>query len=1349
MTRVDLDKMAHSIATSHPTPLAVPNQKVLPMTSSSTQSQEHNTGAAAALAGYDYQLDVSVLAALDLMLAKKRASAITLEPANQEDLEAHLDEAAPSAIEAKAEADTYRLILQVKRRSTEPWDIEAFKRLLARGKRRPPARKHLDDLMNRYVLVTDADATGVLRNLCVGGLDEWPPIASFPASLSTLLPHQPEGRIAIWAGLSSRLLELETNALLSELLHVPAVEIPACRVALREDARRRMRGSSPGVWTRGDLTDQIRRFGGYLASAPELDVFVPPANWYAITDRVRTRNAVVITGPSGTGKTTAAFALCEAMRNINPKLNVVTTTDSVSSVRFIASRGPTLFYVEDPWGQYTLRPGSETWTEQLPRLLRSARPDCQFIITTRTDMLAAGEGEDKMKSWSVCLDAEQYRGGRLADIHDKRLVGLAPSRQDIAWRFKDRTLDQLETPLEIDIYFSGLADGPEPGEGDEAFYRRVISLAHRDAIEDTVVKKLKAIDPHGWSAVIWCLLKTHGKVERKTLVAIQRGMRNTPAFSDGLERVTNSLVASRHLRQPGSAVAFSHPSVRAGLERAMRDDWGRSEQAILALVEALIAEKPSLNEWALETAARLVTAARSEFDEKIILPGAAQETIDRSLESALVDTGTDFDMVLELAAEVGSPASTPCELARWFTNGQRPKSTWFSLGWEPPSLDDAWYERVAADPRSRGIAERFVREHLPTASRRYGRGFVTRLDRIATELTPAFIDAARAVAGGGFDANGDTIGQGAVRDIDAFEDVLLLALDELALGRHEWRVTLKERRRAIDEDEIDKVEGEHFHESRQDDGYTAGVFISTYVEAVLTERGWQTLEKHPRAPELAWEWGRQVSNREAPPPLDEARALITAGARDKDEHRAWDHLRSNWQSLLAGDLERRVLDVTDDPELRSSLAACVIAAAPASIVSFIEAVSGNVAALVEILVDLRAAEHDLRSKIDPGAVASALKSGPAWAGAFYQALATEEQDATAVSREVADILEPVAFGASEAALAAIVNVLVASNGKPFEHIARWLDVASSSGSAYEAAKSAEVVGAKDLLQAALRHRFADARRRALEGLAPPESEPLGPNLLAMVEDPSGRVRQALVTLLGRASHAEHVGTLLRLAADDWSEADMHDDEPVLNLARQAVKSLGKYSDLDSSTGTRLVEIAATSGDRTLSMDALNVASALSTGDVRLRMWGIANGPVRGYLRIDTMDALACSLRLEAEIVDKITSSYLLGATPGIAVSATVLLAEHGDVKRVCEELQRVGHVNSRQALLLVGADRLVARGEVTSAGTLLAVLPDGHPARRLPALASGEKLPSSVLDDLGTIRLRGVVRRWLDDKIEK
>ena len=74
----------------------------------------NDTGATAALAGYDYQLDVSILAALRILFVTKSASHITLEPANADDIEIELEEDDPGHVETQAELGvTARLIMQV------------------------------------------------------------------------------------------------------------------------------------------------------------------------------------------------------------------------------------------------------------------------------------------------------------------------------------------------------------------------------------------------------------------------------------------------------------------------------------------------------------------------------------------------------------------------------------------------------------------------------------------------------------------------------------------------------------------------------------------------------------------------------------------------------------------------------------------------------------------------------------------------------------------------------------------------------------------------------------------------------------------------------------------------------------------------------------------------------------------------------------------------------------------------------------------------------------------------------------------------------------------------------------
>jgi len=205
----------------------------------------------------------------------------------------------------------------------------------------------------------------------------------------------------------------------------------ACVTALRDEAKTRMRGTSPGVWTYNDLLGTIRTHGGFLASVSELDTFVEPTNFPDMIRQLEKKSAVVIAGSSGTGKTLAARALCEQARKRNGALDVIVVNPNSdpSSIRQIVQAGPKLFYIEDPWGQNSLRTGSETWTEQLPRMLRDAHPGNQFVVTSRSDVLRGAQAGDGLAPWSIELEPDRYSNGRFAQIYDKRMDLLPPNLQ--------------------------------------------------------------------------------------------------------------------------------------------------------------------------------------------------------------------------------------------------------------------------------------------------------------------------------------------------------------------------------------------------------------------------------------------------------------------------------------------------------------------------------------------------------------------------------------------------------------------------------------------------------------------------------------------------------------------------------------------------------------------------------------------------------------------------------------------------------------------------------------------------------------------------------------------------------
>ena len=610
---------------------------------------------------------------------------------------------------------------------------------------------------------------------------------------------------------------------------------------------------------------------------------MPPANYQDLRELLERKNAVVLTGPSGTGKTLTALALVDQARQRPSASEIihVNVSDGPSSTRRFGDTGPKIFCVEDPWGQYSLRGGADVWTEQLPRLLRKAHAGHQYVVTSRTDMLDQAKADEGLKPWTVVLDADQYRDGELADIYDKRLELLATDLQSKALDFRADALDRLETPLEVDLFFTHMADGPEAGEVDRAFLHRVLALAHRGAVEGVVADYLRASDNTGVSAIVWALLAARSQFDRNQLVSLGRQLRTIDAsYFDELVKLVNRLVATRHLRQPGRTVSFSHPSVRAGFETFIKENWGRCETALVALVSALTQLGGSQREWAIETGARSLKAIADlimgteglgvEFEAD----SASHRAIDAWLEESLVDPRADFGPVLQLASDVGTQTSIPSELARWFIKGTRRGGQFFLDSWEPPTFDDAWYTRVAAEPRTFVIADRFVRDQLPQDRDGFGDNFAAGLDRIASGLTPAFVAAARKMVVSGFDSNVGAVATGAVRDLESYEEVLDAALDELADLNRFFEGEGKERWRAIKDGECDEADEEGYQMQHEDDGYAADVFVAAYVRRIRSIGRWPTLAEHSRKSELGRAWAEDMSRSTESISLEEVRSVI-------------------------------------------------------------------------------------------------------------------------------------------------------------------------------------------------------------------------------------------------------------------------------------------------------------------------------------------------------------------------------------------------------------------------------------------------------------------------------------------
>lgn len=1308
-----------------------------------TPGKGMSSGADAALKGFAYQVKVSIFAALRLLLIDNAATRLTLEPANEEDLEADMRPDVPGRVVPMAvTAQGYRLVIQVKLTDGDPWSVAMFARLLKKGVNRTPAKTHLDDPTTRYLLVTTADASGVARGLLMTGFEDWPAVADFPKSLKSTLTKSPEGRVGILGSLKDRGLDLELDALLGDLLRVPAPRRSACLAQLDSEARQRMSASSPGVWTRDDLQAVIRTHGGYVASSADRDAYVEPANFDAFSGCLDDRNAVVLTGPSGTGKTATALALCDRAREQDGDVEIVIVNSSgdPAQVRDVEDTGPRVYYIEDPWGQNSLRSGSEAWTAQLPRILRSATPRRQFIVTSRSDMLQQAKGDAELQRWCVPLEAKEYADGALHEIYNRRMDRSPNEVQSLALKFRDATLRELQTPLELDLFFSYLADGRSGEENDQEFIHRLLGLAHRDAVEGAVRAFLRENAYDREAIVIWAILGARGQVDRHRLALIDRDLRRRESASrHGVMRVTNRLVATRHLRQPTQTLSFAHPSVRAGFEILMQEDWAATAEVLDDLLEVLSRLDGEHREWGMETAARILLLAQGEpgVDAGETAYGAetdVQNRVDVWLEEALLDPASDFGALIALAADVGSSGSTPSELSRWFMKGVRRGASWFMETWTPPVYSEDWYVRVAADPRTRQIAARYVREQLPRESQVFTDAMPGQLDRLATGLEADFIVAAHAIVGGGHELSSSAIAAGAVRDLDGFRPVVEAALDFQARMSTNYRATEKQTWREIEDGEHDEGFAEHFQFQHEDEGYVADVFIKAWIAGMRTAGRWQDLDLDSRVAELANDWALVISYPGvAPAPtLAELRSVFSHVTSDWGRAAAWRAVSEHWDPALRDQLIQDLVAFPDNDDLRRSIASCAATAEPNLLVETVRRIP-DAGRLVQLAIDLRRALGISDAKAHISTLKAALASGPAGGRELLRALPIKDRVRPARGTALA-LTEMAAETAPSFVLGSLVKVLIKSGQRPIEAVARWLHETTDARDAANAAEAAVELGEEGLLIAALGHPRASARRVSLVALGTAATGPLAPELLALAYDKGSGVRLALAKLLKSRPEPEHMDALVHLTGDTWSDEEpFYDSRPSFPIARHAVAGLGTFATLSEETCERLIDLGVATRDADLRDKSFDVAAERGSPAVRLRMW---TQVVRGKGRLPrrrAILALAGATTVENSIIEQIKVPVLLSGKPRLVAALAFLLGRHAPAALVVSIFTEIFDSLERRALTLIGAAALFDR-DPAAADKLMDLLGAQHPARAL--LTSTTPLDASVLNSLGNIEFR-------------
>ncbi len=1323
-----------------------------PTTKTRGESQRKGTvaGGSAGFRGYEYQVDVSVWAALDLVLAKGMTTAIEVEPASQEDVEAWLsgvelqkqDPTDPGRMSVQAQVGDRALVVQAKFTARGEWSHTALTRLLEHGgPNRLSAKDRLRTSNLEYVLMTSGPLTGVARSLSVREFTQKLEPASMPKSLAKNLPTGAAGRVKVIESHDEDRIVSRVRELLVEAMKIPLVYRDACLADLRDVARHKMTGRTSRTWTREELSEVIARHGGCLATSPDLAQYIRPENWSQLCDKLDREHAVIIFGRSGTGKTMTAAALWDHVHETGGGHRRV-VADRPSVVRETELTSPVVFDIEDPWGKYQFEPKQDKWLDRLPNLLRLASPNRKFIITTREDVMIDARMREDLNRWRVQLQPDDYSRSQRRQMYDDRIPSAPRELQISLARSRDRILNELSTPNEIDRFFANLRDSETDNSADKQI-TAALERARYDFIELTIAQQIRARQEHLWAVIVWALLGARKKLTRQVFVDTQALLAELDdSFDVGLDRFLNFFIAGRTLRQSGQIVSYYHPRSEAAFAAIAAEEKIQSTKLLAKLIDALT-QVDLAGGWGTETAAFVLSfVARSET--LVVRPSAqAQAKIDDWICRELsASQGEEFREAMRVAAAVGSNQCRPAEFARFVLEGEAVEL--FNGGNRPerPTPNPEWFDQMRTDLSLRALCRKWVETALPNASEHYTKRLVGRLLLIEPDIAKSFIHAMATAIRQGVINNSEVIAAGAVLDLESVEPMLKGALDDLD-GPSGWDETWQKIRDGL----YSEGYAQHLAESAGEEGYSAGELVDQYVAALRRTQGWQAIARHPLASRLGRAWARLLPNEgegQSQADVEEVRRLVELGIASNFEDRAWDVVAQAWDSSLADLLVKRAVEPIEAEAVRRSIAVCIARSATVFPDLVRETVrSGNILRLILLFEDLKYAWRSKREESELRAVLAAWARDlpPVLQGGATALLACGDEERppfpTNVLAQIAEV-QPV----TQAELHLKIKILMDSSFDIQSDIQRLLEESCDNELLSFAIRAAARGEMTTLVEQALSSPRGIVRGEALRYLAAQCDGVLPQKLLVLHEDESRYVREAIAEALAADPRPEYVSALERLVADDWSDAEIgfgyDDSRPI---ARIAAAALAEVAVVNEDSANRLFKLASSTQDSKHRSLLLQVMVRRGSSGIHKKMLAHALRTENSRLSTAIAQALLAGADvLDVDMLGRLDPEQLVRKEPEVAAQLIVLLGVLGPEISIDKAVGRLLTHRHRKVLLVLLAR--VCQDELPATAAHIRIQMAASEAVS-KYLAEAVPLPLGALDALGDALTVQVVERWL------
>lgn len=1313
---------------------------------------EEATSAQSSLDGYWYQLKVSVLFALDLMANKQQTDQITLEPASEEDLETELT-SEPGALTQGLTFKTRKLIVQCKLRNTGPWTIDGVKSLLAHGKQRTPAKDLLKNADVNYLLVTSADLSGVARNLAVKSPTQWHRLKPMPPTLSKALPNGSDGRVAVWSSLDQEKVEHRIKDSLVDRFRVPHSRVHACIEKLEEAALVRMKGTQAGVWTRKDVIDIIEAHGGYDGVSKDLNQFVPPTNWDDLLVQLRERNAIVLTGPSGTGKTTTAKALIATLREENSGLTHVKIEGGPERLRDDKTVGSVIFEIEDPWGKYRAEPDSLPWNDAVNEFLASASPDRMFVVTSRSDVMQAAHLKTLDQRFKAQLLAGHYRTLERSELFDLRLRGLPRAEQASALKYKSQTIKDLTLPLELDRFFGAAGLGPRQGENEATFMHRCIDDARKRSIESALILVIEGQEIWEGAAVLWALLKTKNRLTFGVLEDLEYDICQViPKLEDRLSGLASFLIAGGNLRQDKTEFSCAHPRVEAGLEQAMLIKRAAASRTLSSLLDALVGlDDHNQTDWGAETATQTVATLSSITDLKVRVSTSTQKRIDDWLTERLASLESTFGDDLTLAVKAGSEGCAVAELARWLDESPI-NNQWFNMtSWKEPKKSKAWYEWLSDSPHTHAICDAFITRVVAFRNRSFQGKFHEAIKKLSPNLTPSFQAALSKILKHDYNPNAETLIDGAIVDLDEFATVFAKAAEYSEQPQQDLD---RESLLALHNQNYDDEAQDHYWESMGEEGHTAREILRAYIEARRHRGEWHSLANHSNRNGFIWEWIRAIQKNAKPPTQEELIFLGQASQNSSYEGNFWNLVEKHYDPVIFDILEARLRQGSEQDETRTHAASVALRHAPHLIETLFSSGSDLTnQRLLELALDVQSCLDDETSdetgpKLDLAALTASAE------GTVKEAISLLlGSDEPNVSKLDTLMLSTVPINAQISLNLSVSQTLSKYGVDVAERLKNILSTkhevtAESIELATQAMQLAATSHNKSLVKLGLKHEFARVRIEAMNAVFDVSSGPLPAEILKNQGDASSLVRRRLIEMLKARSDAAHIPTLIKLSYDTWTP-DYHRQDALVSypIAEDAIKILREQPSLTDDVYRELIESFSNSKSYYVRLQLLRTMVRHGSSDRQKKLIEMAIGEGRPTVQEMTSRALL----IEADSFNNdhlalIDDDKIASVSPAVCLSLCMLISKIAPDDRLLQTTKSLAANSNRRVFVALVFLTIPPHRTEAMHNAIANFLPDDVVACLEKMVETGTSEDLSCLDRLGDVqsveRIKTSLRIW-------